>query len=405
MDQIEWVKSKFREYYLKNRIILPPRFSNREYGFTQFGKEGMIRHIKFSSENEIMSFMIKNIPSHSYYSAAYYKKPDAQRMDEKEWLGADLIFDLDADHIVSGETTYENMLMIVKKETKKLIENFLLSDFGFDEKDLEIVFSGGRGYHIHVRNERIYSLKSDERRELVSYITASNMDFMDLINKIPEGDSKLKENYLLFPENYGGWYSKFSRSFNDAIKNLVDLYDSGKIQEIEKLLSDSGIKNKKRFLENLFLKKVGSEKRIADLILDQSNRKRLNYLDEKTREDLIKFVTNFSSINLKGETDEPVTTDIHRLIRLPGSLHGKTGFVVKPVDLKNFDEFDPLNDAIYSGFTNNFVRVIIKKPLTLKALGKVYNYNEGEDEMPEFLAIFSLLRGTVDLKLPDQQLQ
>ncbi len=396
MDQIEWVKSKFREYYSKNRIILPARFSNREYGFTQFGKDGMIRHLKFSSENEIMNFMVKNVPSHSYYSSAYYKKPDAQKMEEKEWLGADLIFDLDADHIVSGETTYENMLGIVKKETKKLIENFLLSDFGFDEKDLEIVFSGGRGYHIHVRNEKIYSLKSDERRELVSYITASNMDFMDLINIKPEGEKKFVENYFLYPEDYGGWFSKFSKSFNDVIKNLVDLYDSGKIQELEKLLSDSGIKNKKRFIENIFLKKV-SEKRIADLILDRSNEKRLNYLDEKTREDLLKIVFNFSSINLKGETDEPVTTDIHRLIRLPGSLHGKTGFIVKPVELKNFDDFDPLNDAIYSFFTSNLVKVNVKKPFTLKALDKIYSYKEGEDEMPEFLAIFSILRGIADL--------
>ncbi len=396
MDRIEWIKSKFREYYSKNKIVLPPRFSNREYGFTQFDKDGMIRHLKFSSENEIMNFIIKNVPSNSYYSSAYYKKPDAQKMDEKEWLGADLIFDLDADHIVSGETTYEDMLFIVKKETKKLIENFLLSDFGFDEKDLEIVFSGGRGYHIHVRNEKIYSLKSDERRELVSYITASNMDFMDLINIKVDGEKKFIENYFLYPEDYGGWYSKFSRSLNQVIENLVDLYDSGRIYELEKLLSDAGIKNKKRFMENIFLKKV-SGKRIADLILDKSNEKRLNYLDEKTREDLLKVVIHFSSINLKGETDEPVTTDIHRLIRLPGSLHGKTGFMVKPIELKHFDEFDPLNDAIYPGFTKNYVRVNVKKPFTIKALGKNYTYREGEDEMPEFLAIFSVLRGIADI--------
>ena len=76
-------------------------------------------------------------------------------MDEKGWLGADLVFDLDADHLEGAhDMTFEEMLAEVKVEFKKLLDSYLLGDFGFDEKDILIVFSGGRGYHAHVRDKR-----------------------------------------------------------------------------------------------------------------------------------------------------------------------------------------------------------------------------------------------------------
>ncbi|MCA1813180.1 MAG: hypothetical protein LC624_04420 [Halobacteriales archaeon] len=39
--------------------------------------------------------------------------------------------------------------------------------------------------------------------------------------------------------------------------------------------------------------------------------------------------------SMTGETDEPVTSDVKRLIRLPGSVHGKTGLRVVPVPLRS----------------------------------------------------------------------
>src|SRR5207245_11160993 len=47
----------------------------------------------------------------------------------------------------------------------------------------------------------------------------------------------------------------------------------------------------------------------------------------------------------KRETDEPVTSDIKRLIRLPHSLHGKTGLAVIPMTREALDGFLPLRAA------------------------------------------------------------
>ena len=91
----------------------------------------MRRHIGFSDRGEMESYILNLIPQHTYYSTAYYEKPYAGTMADKGWSGADLIFDLDADHIVRG--AYDQMLARVKVETEKLIA-MLTEEFGMDKK-------------------------------------------------------------------------------------------------------------------------------------------------------------------------------------------------------------------------------------------------------------------------------
>jgi len=43
--------------------------------------------------------------------------------------------------------------------------------------------------------------------------------------------------------------------------------------------------------------------------------------------------------------DTVVTTDIHRLIRLPATLHGKTGLKKVEFTIASLDDFDPFKSA------------------------------------------------------------
>ncbi len=264
MDEINYIIKKFQEYYRSNPPVLPPRFLSREYGFMSFQREGMIRHIKFNSENEIRNFLVQNIPAHSYYSSAYYRYPEKQRMEEKEWLGADLIFDLDADHMVKGQVEYEEMLEIVKRGVKKIIDDFLIPDFGFDPEKISIVFSGGRGYHIHVRQEKVYSLGSDERRELVNYITGENANFYSFIKRDTEG------NFIVPDEDDFGWYGKISREIIVVSRNLFDLYSRGDMKAIDEIMRISGVKNRKRLFNALFSEKnvFGQRKKVIEILME-----------------------------------------------------------------------------------------------------------------------------------------
>ena len=44
--------------------------------------------------------------------------------------------------------------------------------------------------------------------------------------------------------------------------------------------------------------------------------------------------------------DSVVTTDIHRLIRMPGTLNGHTGLLAMKVPEERLDEFDPFTEPI-----------------------------------------------------------
>ncbi|GAI92499.1 unnamed protein product, partial [marine sediment metagenome] len=96
---LEFLKNRFQEYYKKNTLELPDRFGRREFAFVLFGGKGMIRHVSFDKKKKLLSFLGERAPQHVYYSSAYYQIPDAPTMQEKNWMGAELIFDLDSDHL------------------------------------------------------------------------------------------------------------------------------------------------------------------------------------------------------------------------------------------------------------------------------------------------------------------
>jgi len=51
----------------------------------------MMRHIAFDKKKNLMHFLGERVPQHTYYSSAYYQIPDAPTMQEKNWMGAELI--------------------------------------------------------------------------------------------------------------------------------------------------------------------------------------------------------------------------------------------------------------------------------------------------------------------------
>lgn len=58
----------------------------------------MVRHKSFNNFDLFKTTLLSLAPSDVYYSTAYYERPNAE-MANKGWLGSDLVFDVDADHI------------------------------------------------------------------------------------------------------------------------------------------------------------------------------------------------------------------------------------------------------------------------------------------------------------------
>jgi DNA primase small subunit len=370
-------------YYESNKIELPDRFGRREFAFLFFNGKGMVRHLGFEKREQIWSFLAERIPQHAYYSSAYYQQPAAAKMNEKNWMGTELIFDLDSDHLPNADKLeYAESLVEVKKEFKKLVEEFLLGDFGFNEKYMELYFSGGRGYHCHIKDPTVLDLDSNERREIVDYITGRDLQESIIFHEqATERKTYGRYSYasgksLKMPmPNQDGWKGRISRGIIDLVDEIKRSNDPiQKLQEYGVSKRDA-----ERLVQELSEERV---RRIKDGMLDQSKTIRKFFLNSALR----KTAVSLSA----GETDEPVTCDIKRLIRLPFSLHGKTGLKVTKITLDELPEFNPLRDAVV--LRDDPVRITMHHSVTVTMKDQRFSLKEGEHEVPAYLAVFLLGR-------------
>lgn len=386
--------SRFRSYYLESSLEPPPELDCREWGFLFFDDSGMRRHKSFFSRGELVDYVRAMVPRHLYHSAAYYQRPGAPTMKEKIWKGADLIFDLDADHLKNAPRSYGGMLEMVKKETEKLLA-FLMSDFGFSESRIAVVFSGGRGYHIHVRDQRILAFGSDERREIVDYLAGRGLDMDRFIHMAPmDGEwGKDRAFRLRAPAaRTPGWGGRINRSIISFVQDLRRLSEADAIALLSKR-KGIGPKRASSFYHSLQDKNVLEEIERGNLDLFRGSAPiwkilLAEFLDEEG------VRAGFSLDPERGKTDEPVTADVRRLIRCPGSLHGGSGLRVTPLSLSDMEDFDPLHDALVFG--DEPLPVQITKPFRTEMKGEAYNLAEGREDLPACVAIFLMCRGVAE---------
>jgi len=383
----------FRKYYGEAPPPPPDRFGRREFGFMFFDRSFVQRHISFSKASEIQEFMIRQVPAHAYHSSAYYAFPGAPTMDEKSWLGADLIFDLDADHLRGAEgLSYPQMLAGVKGEFIRLLDDFLMGDLGFDESEIRIVFSGGRGYHAHVSAEKVLTLRSHGRREIVDYITGTDLDTNWILpekasfEKRFGGRQIIQRIRLIPPSNSGGWRRRMRRGLENLLEDLLS-NDADLVRK--RYPSTSEVTDK--LLDDLMASVANSKggKRVSELILEKGN---LEDLGGKKQALLLGILENDVVTMMGGQVDEPVTSDIKRLIRMAGSLHGKTSLRVTEMDRDELDGFDPLRDAVPPTFGDEPVSVVAREAIDVELGGERFTL-EGESEVPLYAAIFLLCRG------------
>lgn len=398
-ESTKFVISMFARHYKEAALEMPERFSKREFGFMLFDRPGMIRHTGFSTRADLKKFLVERIPAHVYYSSAYYEKPGAPTMTEKKWLGADLIFDLDADHVRGAEKLpYEQMLQRVKEEVTRLLDEFILHDLGFEAKDVRIVFSGGRGYHLHINHPSVVRLSSHERREIVDYITGTDLDLEILFPKTPIEIRRFKENvYSVYRRRMpkgadGGWFARIRNGIDSLFEEMERMTPEEQKNHLTKLMMDSGVKVGPKTADGVYreLFEGGEGKRGIDKMRNEDNIE--VFSDDRHLRAFLELVRRGMAPAIAGETDEPVTSDIKRLIRLPGSLHGKTGFEVVPLERDDLDDFDPFRDAVPESFGKEQIGVVCEKPVEVRLKDHDYVLDAGRNSVPEFVAVHLICR-------------
>ncbi len=375
----EYLKGRFGDYYRSVSITLPPAGAEREWGhipWTAGAGTTMVRHQSLLDLGDLGDFLARESPRHAYFSAARYGDPGASTMDEKDWREADLVFDLDADHLPGVDpeaTSYAEMLDACKHALRRLLD-ILEDDFAFE--DLDVVFSGGRGYHVHVRDDGVRDLDSDARREIVDYVRGLDLDVADLMEKRPNETGTLRDTL----RTEGGWGRRTHRA-------LLDLAAELRAED-----EDAALERLQQF------DRVGEKTAAKLLSAFENNREAIEAgnMEAGTAKTLVKKIAREVVAAESSPIDEPVTTDTRRLIRLPGSLHGGTGFAVQHIDRDDIDAFDPLTDAVPERFTKRDIKVRADEATTVELLGTSTNISEGENTVRECVGVLLMARGDAE---------
>jgi DNA primase small subunit len=378
----------------------------REFGFLSFEGQ-MLRHKSFQSVDELKHFLKNFVPKDAYFSCAYYENPEAE-MEMKCWLGADLIFDIDADHIptscdkvhdkwkcgncgfvgkgitpekcpICGSEKFdvntwpcEDCLASAKAETIKLIET-LTSDFGFSEREIHTFFSGHRGYHVHVENDAVKTLDAMERKEIVDYVSALGLSIESQI--LGEASSKKS---AMFPRGIireGGWSKRLMMNLQDFIANAEekDFVDIG----IERRFIEAITRNRDALLRNF--QKTGSFGYVKGI-------------GSQTWAKIVKHVVKLKVANI----DTVVTTDTHRLIRLSDTLNGKTGLKKVEFPVSAIDDFDPFKMAI--AFKEDFVDVKVYDAPKFRLGEETFGpFNNQKVELPTAAALLLICKNRAEV--------
>ncbi|MFX1274687.1 MAG: DNA primase small subunit domain-containing protein [Promethearchaeota archaeon] len=418
MNENNYLKRLFQKYYNEKQDWIPKIdfFEKREFGFIPWDKEIMIRHVAFNNLEEFRNKLALDSPKHVYSSGTIYEEPDHLNMNEKGYLGCDLIIDIDVDHFYTpckdehdiwyckecgksgkgmhgktckkcGSNKFKTLawicddcLEIAKAAIKKLIENFLIPDFGIEESELNIAFSGHRGYHIKIENEKIRLLSSEGRREIADYLSGNNISFEVL------GFRSLNNNIFGLRKQNIGWSQKIMEKVEEILhkSNL----------EIEHLLM------KFNFNKNQ-IQSFNNSKEYFLKIISNENGPNVWAIEGFDITSWLNFLNGIVG-EIGVEIDEPVTIDIHRLIRYPGTLHGKTGFKVQELKLEELDSFFPLDESnknldpivFYSEKLNQKLEVVENAIPASKIKGETFGpYTQGEKiEVPNHIAILYLCK-------------
>ncbi|MEM1541319.1 MAG: DNA primase small subunit domain-containing protein [Ignisphaera sp.] len=294
-------------------------------------------------------------------------------MDEKKWLGSDLVFDIDANEISECQESGKYVQMkfcrkcgfyiqqldvkscpqcgeelskfehiepecinIAKEHVAKLID-ILENDLGFTK--IITTFSGHRGFHVIVELGEPYSYMSpDERREIVSYIKVDDYQLKAFIDQI----IKKSKKYVVLPPR----------------------------------VTDGGIRRRiARYLANYV------DEEIREFIM--GSKSVLNFeVAQKVYEYLIQHLNDVAKA-ISVCIDAKVTIDITHLIRVSNSVNGKTGWRVIQINNADVYAFELSPHNLSASDVKLKIRFLTSIP-RVTVIDEEFSFKKGEEASLEY---------------------
>ncbi len=375
----QMIQRYFKEYYFRfgSRIKAPSEIEHREFGYLPFGGM-MTRHLAFKDLGDLRALLVKEAPAGFYCSNSTYEDPSAE-MHLKGWKKAELIFDIDADALnqpckkvhdvwlckgcgrkefgLRPETCpscKSNRLLelpwacrqcveAAKKETFKLLD-FLEFDFGITSSGAKIYFSGNAGYHISVEKSAFENLDTHARADLADYLSGRGLSAGVLTSRRPAAGDP-------------GWRGRVARYIRDLPED------------------DPAFAKSQAF---------SYEKRLFEIA---------NEFSTKQIDSFMGRVISDNCVHI----DSMVTTDIHRIFRMPETLNNKTGLVKRECE-KDLSGFDPLIEAVALKEDDRNAEVFVDLSPKIELGGDSYGpYKSEAKNLPLFVAVYLITKGAAKL--------
>lgn len=337
--------TQFKNYFEKHfdieqifEVIDPESFPTREFGFergevvlskddegTQIARLNFqfIRNKSFREPEELQEYL-EIFPIAGAYIGALYQDPlssgsrsrTSVSIHDTPWKGRELIFDLDLNEYDPVRTCgckgrdYCTICWGLLQDAAVIMNETLQEDFGFER--LKWVFTGGRGYHCWVLDEELFDISQEQRSGIVHY--------MQLIND-PLGEQRVEpigsDATILRERIYATLMEKFVQQAPVSVFKEINIGKAA-LATLRKKVEAKNFQNHVELIPS----KVG---------------------EEPFLEQLIKYYYP--------RIDHKVTIDTRRLIRMPGSVHGRTGLISQylespqtfyPDQAKHIDDLIPI---------------------------------------------------------------
>ena len=317
----EVTKAERTEYYRKEWSakklpgFIVETLENREFGFDHTGEGPSDRKNVFTDVRDLEDYVKATSPYAMFSSVALYDDPK----DMEGWLGAELVFDIDAKDLPLRRCQdlheHGQVCPVCLEDAKELARDTLVilkEDFGFEE--VHAVYSG-RGYHIRVLDDWAMKLDGKAREKILSYVSAAE--------EITFEDIRSRRIMLS-----SGYHRVFRIRFGYFIRRVNENH-----------------------LLNIGLKRPQAEKLIENREEIYRNFVRRGLLAAFPQGIGYKSLTRLFSLSStfsKAYFDGRVTVDVKRILRVPSSLHSKAGFVTTYIgpDERKLERFNPFKDAV-----------------------------------------------------------
>jgi DNA primase small subunit len=290
-------------------------FSKREFSFTLAG-DIYCRYLSFANAQEMREALVRQLPEKVDAGAVFTFSPRAKSSGmtrRYEPVERELVFDIDM-------TDYDNVrtccmgaklcsncwqYMVVAAQALKIA---LEQSFGFSK--ILWVFSGRRGIHCWVSDEKARRLTNMQRSQLVTFLTGG-----------PQLHSPFEQIYE----------EVFQPAFEDVVVQRQAVFEHPEsVATIMKTLKNEDCK----VLLDQALREGGASIDVWSRFKASVRAKGLDPLGQKAIFMDLSFALMFPRL------DVHVSTAMNHLLKLPFSIHPATGKVCVPFNPDNLDSFD-----------------------------------------------------------------